>query len=628
MIEISEFEKKLPALSDKTVEQSTTQQQEQNPALNESSKVVAAKALLYAERFDFATEGERNNAIYANANRLREKFGISEAEGCEILLEYNRRKCNPPLPDNEVRKSVSNAFKYGKKPTGSGYEPNKKGTVPEAWPELIPLAEYDLPDFPVDVLPETLKDFVKDVARSIQVPADLPAMLTLAAVSVVIGGRYEVRAKPDWPEQVNLYVVIVMPSATRKSTVFKLVTEPIQECERELCESLKTEIEKCHSDYRILEARRKKLERELVDGKGGERELDQVNCEIAGFQWIYEPTLIASDVTVEVVSRLLSENEGRLGIYSAEGGIFAIFAGRYADNKPVNDVFLKAHVGDMIKVHRVGRESEYIERPAVSMGLCIQPTILENLGHKRLLQDSGLLARFLYSIPQTRIGTGTFQTPAISNIYRDRYHQLVKRIFRYIHKLDKVQTLKLSPDAVDKFQPFYEEIEKRLAEYGDLQPILAWGGKLRGTVLRIAGILELAKAAEGQIVSTPEISKETIESAIEIGRYCVPHAQASLGQLGMDRDTTIAKRIEGYIKKVQKDVLSTREIFEHTKGAVDIGKVTDIEAPIDLLVRHGYLRPKDLSATKRGRPSTCWEVNPAFFEIYVADLHSQNTQYS
>jgi len=115
------------------------------------------------------------------------------------------------------------------------------------------------------------------------------------------------------------------------------------------------------------------------------------------------------------VSRLLSENEGRLGIFSAEGGIFAIFAGRYADNKPVNDVFLKAHVGDMIKVHRVGRESEYIERPAITMGLCIQPTILENLGHKRLLQDSGLLARFLFAMPQTKLGIGTFETPAISD---------------------------------------------------------------------------------------------------------------------------------------------------------------------------------------------------------------------
>jgi hypothetical protein len=64
---------------------------------------------------------------------------------------------------------------------------------------------------------------------------------------------------------------------------------------------------------------------------------------------------------VEVVSRLLSENDGRLGILSAEGSVFAVFGGRYSDNKPVNDTFLKGHAGDTVRVHRIGRESEYIE---------------------------------------------------------------------------------------------------------------------------------------------------------------------------------------------------------------------------------------------------------------------------
>ena len=104
------------------------------------------------------------------------------------------------------------------KPTGSGYRPMQAGTHPvDAWPELIPLAEYDLPSFPVEALPESLKDYVKDVAGSIQVPIDLPAMLSLAAVSVAAGGKYQVQAKPDWIEQVNLYLAVVMASATRNT---------------------------------------------------------------------------------------------------------------------------------------------------------------------------------------------------------------------------------------------------------------------------------------------------------------------------------------------------------------------------------------------------------------------------
>lgn len=637
MIEISEFEKKLPPLAEAPAEQDHKEQTTQDVALSKkSAKIREARAWIYAQHFDPAAEGERNIATYANANRLREKFGLSESDTFEILSEYNRQKCTPPLPDEELHDTVRNAYKYGERPTGSGYKPTQaRASHENAWPELIPLAEYDLPDFPVDALPQSLRDFVTDVAESIQVPVDLPAMLSLVAVSVVAGGKYRIQAKPDWTEPINLYIVIVMPSATRKSVVFQLITEPIRECERELSEKLKSAVEKCRSDYRVLEARRKKLERELAEGKGGELELSQVNRGIAEFQWIYEPTLVASDVTVEAVSQLLFQNNGRLGILSAEGGIFAIFAGRYADNKPVNDVFLKAHVGDMIKVHRVGRESEYIERPALTMGLCIQPTILENLGHKRLLQDSGLLGRFLFSMPEAKLGIGKFDTPAISDAHRDRYCQIIRHIFERAGESDTVQTLSLSPQAVEKFRSFYEEVERGLAEHGDLRSILPWGGKLRGAVLRIAGLLELVKAAESfagdardEPTRTPEISLQTIESAIEIGRYCVPHAQAALGQLRMDRDTTIAKRIERYLKSFGKKTVSTRELFEHTKGAADIGTVADIEPAIELLERHGYLRPKAQDAPKRGRPSACWEVNPAFLDIGTPDLHSQNSQNS
>ncbi len=492
------------------------------------------------------------------------------------------------------------------------------------WLELIPLEEYDLPAFPVNALPESLKDFVNAVAESLQVPFDLPAMLSLAAVSCVVGGRCNVLGKPDWTEQLNIYVVVVMPSATRKSAVFKLMTEQIQICERELRESLKPEIEKCKSEYRILDNRRKKLEQEVSKGKGGDLELDQVNREIANFQWIREPRLIASDVTVEVVSRLLSENNGRLGIFSAEGGLFATFAGRYSDNKPVNDVFLKAHVGDLIVVDRIGRESECIEHPELTIGLCIQPTILENLGHKRLLQDSGLLARFLFCIPDSKLGTGTFDTPAIPEIYKSQYNQIIKCLFENVYKSENVFTLSLAPEAVDKFRTYYEEIEKLLKDDGELKSILSWAGKLRGSVLRIAGLIELVKFTEQFIdfmsedeFKIPKISLETIESAIKIGWYLTPHAKAAFSQLQMDKDIIIAKRMVKYIRKESKEIISKRELFEHTKGAVDVAVVEDIEPAIETLEKHAYLRPQlqNQNEVKRGRKSELWEINPVLLGI-------------
>ena len=75
------------------------------------------------------------------------------------------------------------------------------------------------------------------------------------------------------------------------------------------------------------------------------------------------PRLVADDVTPEAAGTLLAEQNGRLGILSAEGGILGIIAGRYNNNIPNMDIWLKGHSGDPIRIDRKGRPPEYIPNP-------------------------------------------------------------------------------------------------------------------------------------------------------------------------------------------------------------------------------------------------------------------------
>ena len=95
------------------------------------------------------------------------------------------------------------------------------------------------------------------------------------------------------------------------------------------------------------------------------------------------PRLVADDVTPEAAASLLAEQRGRLAIISAEGGIFDIIAGRYNGNVPNMDLWLKGHSGDMIRVDRKGRPPEYIPRPALTLGLMIQPEVLGAIAAQR-----------------------------------------------------------------------------------------------------------------------------------------------------------------------------------------------------------------------------------------------------
>ena len=88
--------------------------------------------------------------------------------------------------------------------------------------------------------------------------------------------------------------------------------------------------------------------------------------------------LMADDASPEALTSLLAENNGKMSVVSAEGGIFDILAGRYSNGVNI-DTFLKGHAGDSLRVDRRGRPSEYIAHPALSVLLTIQPAVLDGI---------------------------------------------------------------------------------------------------------------------------------------------------------------------------------------------------------------------------------------------------------
>jgi hypothetical protein len=127
------------------------------------------------------------------------------------------------------------------------------------------------------------------------------------------------------------------------------------------------------------------------------------------------PRLVADDITPEAAASLLAEQGGRLAIISAEGGIFDIIAGRYSGNVPNMDLWLKGHSGDPLKVDRKGRSPEYVRRPALTLGLMIQPEVLGAIAGNRQFRGRGFLARILYAWPESRVGRREIGPPPVSS---------------------------------------------------------------------------------------------------------------------------------------------------------------------------------------------------------------------
>ncbi len=106
------------------------------------------------------------------------------------------------------------------------------------------------------------------------------------------------------------------------------------------------------------------------------------------------PRLTSDDVTPERLAGLLHEHGGRMAVMSSEGEIFDLMAGWYSANSTPNfTVYLKGHSGDTIRVDRVGRPPEYVEGPALTLGLTVQPEVIRGLADKPGFRGRGLLGR-------------------------------------------------------------------------------------------------------------------------------------------------------------------------------------------------------------------------------------------
>ena len=94
---------------------------------------------------------------------------------------------------------------------------------------------------------------------------------------------------------------------------------------------------------------------------------------------------------------------GCITVCSAEGGVFDSMAGRY--EKGANfDVYLKGHAGDMIVVDRIGRRTNSIPDPRLTMLLTIQPEVLSGLMENTTFRGRGALWAFPLCYVQVKGG--------------------------------------------------------------------------------------------------------------------------------------------------------------------------------------------------------------------------------
>lgn len=526
-------------------------------------------------------------------------------EGWNSERNSERSSSRPPPPSDADAPMVEELDAYGAVAL----------VQPALWEAPVPFGEAsDPPAFPTSHLPDVLRAFVSGLAEQTQTPVDMAALFTLSVCGVTIAGR--VRGYPWWAEPVPVWAVVAMEPGSRKSAVASEVVRPLQAAEAEGAIKYAPIIREAKVRKKVLEERAGKAE--SAASRGAEHELDGLIREAANAAEQRDsvtipvaPRYVADDVTPEKLVGLLQEHGGRFAVISAEGGPFDMMAGRYSDGLPNVDVYLKGHAGDPISVDRMGRPHEHIESPALSVALAIQPDILRGLAEKPGFRGRGLLGRFLYAIPRSRVGRRVSHAPPMPESYRREYHDVVRRLL----SLDiptPAPSVRFDAAAKSALRTFMDELEPRLGESGDLAHMADWAGKLAGAVVRIAVVTHMVEHASEDAPWALEVDVLTVNSAIAIGLYALEHARTAFAMMGADPKHTAAKHLLGWIRgNTPQGHYVERDAFNATKGR--FRKMEAFREAQTVLVDHGYLKvaPRVKEAGKAGRPpSKTFLVNP------------------
>jgi hypothetical protein len=488
------------------------------------------------------------------------------------------------------------------------------------WEPPVPFgATGSPPPFPVEVLPGWLGEYVAAVATATQTPPDLAGMLALAVLATVAAGAVEVQPRPGWHEPLCLFVAVGMDAGTRKSSVFTALTQPVAEFERQQAAAALPAITETATLRRIAdqaagaaEAAASKAPADLQE----ERQAEAIarTAEAANLIVPPIPRWLVDDATPEALAGLLA-TYGRIALLSPEGDVFDQMAGRYNQTAGPNlGVYLKGHAGDLLKVDRRGRPPEYVERPCLTIGLTVQPDVLQGLASRPGFRGRGLLARFLYSLPQSLVGHRQPGASPVPEPVADRYTRELQALAASLTcpASDDPTMLSLDPHAEELLLAFECDLEPRLAaDSGDLAHLAGWAAKLAGATCRLAALLHLASHLRDGW--THPIGANTVAGALRLADYLVEHARAVFDLMGADPRVSDARWLLDWISRTDQVYFSRRDAHQAARGR--FRKASDLEPALRLLEEHGYLRRVDPEPSRdphgRGRPaSPRFVVNP------------------
>jgi Protein of unknown function (DUF3987)/Bifunctional DNA primase/polymerase, N-terminal len=524
---------------------------------------------------------------------------------------------HPDLPDREPSggngtplSDLSDLSAMGGAQQRTGDEQQARGRKAETgtWEEpdwaLLDDRRGDLPDFPVEALPASIRGWLLRAARGAGVTPAHVAVPLLGIASSLIGTARRVRACRPWSEPLTMWVAVVGFSGTGKTPGLDVTRRVLSLIERGRKQKI-AEMQREHETRaQKAKAEKKKWEKAVAEAVEAKLPAPPKPADATEPGPFVAPRLSLSDSTIERLAVLLEARPQGLAFVADELARLFLNMKRYSNGQD-NEFWLEAWNGKTFVVERQGRPPVVLDYLLVGVVGSFQP---DKLARAFEGDEDGMYARFYFAWPEE-----SAHRP-LSNEVSEIEPEIQNALTRLINlpaDEDGVfapRTVDLSVEAVSAFETFR-------AFLAQLKPDLdgrerEWVAKGATHVLRLSGTLAYVDWALLDGAEPQSIGEQSVEAAVRLWReYFWPHSRAALRQIGLTEKHNNARRALCWIRVNQKTEVSLLDIRREA-----LGRRLDAEQTrtlLDGLVRAGWLK---LVTTKTGgRDIHRWQVNPLLF---------------
>jgi len=552
--------------------------------------------------------------VWKEVNIGREKAEQAALKhGCIVVFPQFRRMTSKPTDFNDLH--VLEGLEEVKA------QLERAQMTKESEPDPLPNTSTLLPVLPftLDMMPESLQPWIKDVAYRRQCPIDFVAIPTILMLSSLIGARCSVKPheKDDWTVVPNLWGGILGDPGTLKTPVCGEVLFPLGYLESKATEDyndkkIKYEAEKTA----FLEGKgcsERKL-KDIVDQKDGalnkQEDLAFVTDELAA-HLKNSPTEPAykrykvSDTTVEKMQEILSKNSRGVLVFRDELMGF-LESWEKKGHESDRCFYLEAWNGDKpYTIDRIGRGMVHAENICVSILGTTQPDKISTYLNKAIkkLDNDGLLQRFqLLVYPDKKAWKLVDEYPDL--VAKSRVFEICKTIDAMTFTDYGAQApeplyegqytipyFRLSPEAQIPFHEWLKTLQEKL-DGNDHPIILQHLSKFRSLMPSLALIFHVVDNADGK--REREITLSSIQKAAAWCAYLESHARRIYG---MVLDTTFeaaptlskAEELLAWMRKQSSrsdQPLKRRFILRYSK----FRSSKDLDLLLGDLVQMGYVQ--------------------------------------